>query len=115
MWLPDLGLDVLKLPIYLDNHATTRTDPRVVEAMLPFFTEAYGNAASISHRFGWEAGEAVDRAREQVARAVGADAKEIVFTSGATEANNLAIKGAAQALRRKGNHLVTAAAEHKSV
>lgn len=105
----------MKLPIYLDNHATTRTDPRVLETMLPYFSEIYGNAASISHRFGWEAGEAVDRAREQVARGVGGEAREIVFTSGATEANNLAIKGAAQALKRKGNHLVTATAEHKSV
>jgi cysteine desulfurase len=110
-----LGHDVLSLPIYLDNHSTTRTDPRVLEVMLPFFTEAYGNAASISHRFGWEAGAAVDRAREQLASAIGADPKEIVFTSGATEANNLAIKGASQALGRKGNHLVTAASEHKAV
>ncbi len=106
---------VLKLPIYLDNHATTRTDPRVVEAMLPYFTEIYGNAASVSHRFGWDAAEAVERAREQVAGAIGADAKEILFTSGATEADNLAIKGAAEALRRKGRHLVTSAIEHKAV
>ncbi|HKM53964.1 MAG TPA: aminotransferase class V-fold PLP-dependent enzyme, partial [Isosphaeraceae bacterium] len=106
---------VLIRPVYLDNHATTRTDPRVVEAMLPYFTEVYGNAASISHRFGWEAGEAVDRAREQVALAIGAEATEIVLTSGATEANNLAIKGLAQASRRRGNHLVTSQAEHKSV
>ncbi len=90
-------------------------DPRVLEAMVPFFTEVYGNAASISHRFGWEAGEAVDQAREQVALAIGAEATEIVFTSGATEANNLAIKGLAQASRRRGNHLVTSQAEHKSV
>ncbi|MFO0891157.1 MAG: IscS subfamily cysteine desulfurase [Isosphaeraceae bacterium] len=112
---PTLGLAVLKLPVYLDNHATTRTDSTVLDLMLPYFTEVYGNAASISHRYGWEAGEAVDRAREQVAAAIGAEAKDIIFTSGATEANNLAIKGAAAASRRKGNHLVTAAAEHKSV
>jgi len=106
---------VLSLPIYLDNHATTRTDPRVLEAMLPYFGEIYGNAASVSHRFGWQAGEAVDRARAQVAAAIGAEPREIVFTSGATESNNLAIKGAAAALKRRGNHLVTAAAEHKAV
>jgi cysteine desulfurase len=101
--------------IYLDNHATTRTDPRVVAAMLPYFTEIYGNAASASHRFGWEAAEAVERAREQVARAIGAEAREIVFTSGATEANNLAIKGLAHAALRRGKHLVTAASEHRAV
>lgn len=102
-------------PIYLDNHATTRTDPRVLERMLPYFTTHYGNAASVAHRFGWEAAEAVDRAREQVAAWIGADSREVVFTSGATESNNLAIKGVAATLRRKGNHLVTAAAEHKAV
>jgi cysteine desulfurase len=103
------------LPVYLDNHATTRPDPRVVEAMLPYFTTFYGNAASLSHRFGWDAAAAVDRARDQVAAAVGAEAREIVLTSGATEANNLALKGAVPHLRRKGNHLVTAATEHKAV
>jgi cysteine desulfurase len=102
-------------PVYLDNHATTRTDPRVLEAMLPYFTELYGNAASTSHRFGWEALEAVDRAREQIATALGANAREIIFTSGATESNNLAIKGVAHASSRRGKHIVTAANEHKAV
>jgi cysteine desulfurase len=105
----------VRYPIYLDNHATTRTDPEVVAAMLPFFTEHYGNAASVSHRFGWAAEEAVEHAREQVARAIGAETREIIFTSGATESNNLAIKGLAQAAIRKGKHLVTVSSEHKAV
>ncbi len=106
---------MVKRPVYLDNHATTRVDPRVVEAMMPFFSEIYGNAASVSHRFGWEAQEAVDRAREQVAKLIGAEAKEVVFTSGATEANNLAIKGCLGLLGRKGKHLITSSAEHRAV
>jgi len=106
---------VSRPPVYLDNHSTTRPDPRVVEAMLPYFHEIYGNAASISHRFGWDAAEAVEEARARVAESIGADPKEIVFTSGATESNNLAIKGALPALKRRGDHLVTAASEHKSV
>jgi len=105
----------MKLPIYMDNAATTRVDPRVVEAMLPFFAEEYGNAASKSHAFGWRAEEAVEAARGEVAALIGATAREIVFTSGATEANNLAIKGAAQFHGAKGKHLVTCQTEHKAV
>ena len=101
--------------IYLDHHATTPVDARVLEAMLPFFTERFGNAASRQHRFGWEAHDAVERARKQVAALIGAGSKEIVFTSGATEANNLAIKGAAKARRAERNHLVTVTTEHKAV
>src|SRR6186997_2801995 len=101
--------------IYLDHHATTPVDARVLEAMLPFFTEKFGNAASKQHRFGWEANDAVERARKQVAALIGAGSKDIVFTSGATEANNLAIKGAAHARRGERDHLVTVATEHKAV
>jgi len=103
------------LPVYLDNHSTTRPDPRVVEAMLPYFTTLWGNAASLSHKYGWDASDAVDLARERVAALIGAEAREIVFTSGATESNNLAIKGVVPGLKAKGNHLVTAANEHKAV
>lgn len=106
---------MVKPPVYLDNHATTKPDPRVVAAMMPYFTEIYGNAASVSHKFGWDAEEAVEKARAQVADALGAEPREIVFTAGATEANNLAIKGALPFLRRRGDHVVATAVEHKSV
>ena len=102
-------------PIYLDHHATTPVDPRVVEQMLPYFTEHFGNAASRQHAFGWKADDAVEQARHQVARLVGARGKEIVFTSGATEANTLAIRGALAARRGQGAHVVTVATEHKAV
>ena len=105
----------MKLPIYLDNHATTPVDPQVVAAMLPFFSENFGNAASRNHRFGWTAATAVDKARRQVARLINALPEEIVFTSGATESDNLALKGAAHAGRKRGNHLITMATEHKAV
>ncbi len=105
----------MKIPIYLDYHATTPVDPRVLEAMLPFFCEEFGNAASKSHSFGWKGEEAVESARADVAQLVGASPKEIVWTSGATESDNLAIKGAAQFYREKGKHLVTCKTEHKAV
>ena len=104
----------MNFPIYLDNNATTPMDPRVLDAMLPYFNEKFGNAASRNHSFGWNAEEAVDYAREQVGRLIGCTSKEIIFTSGATEANNLAIKGVYEMYGSQGNHMITVSTEHKA-
>jgi cysteine desulfurase len=106
---------MVDLPVYMDNHSTTRVDPRIVEAMLPYFSDRYGNPGSVNHSFGWQAKEAVDAARAEIAAALGAGERDIVFTSGATESNNLAIRGIADRARRKGNHLVSVTTEHKAV